>query len=143
MASLTVRQLSEQIQFAEGGGYEDSEFLVQSAEAALGKLRSELQVLVGADGADAILRHALQQTRRDHDLLRGVGLGEGEEDLLSGLREHVQGVDLARTRRALVALLANTLRVVHGLIGKKLTLSILRSVWPDVVTEDVDFGDRS
>lgn len=142
MPRLTASELSRRILSPRGESVEDPESLAEATEIACGKLRSELQVLVGPHGARGILQHALGQAQRGFDFLRGLEVGEGEEDCLPGLREQLRQGDRSRIGEGVAALLANALLLLERFLGEELTLSLARRAWPDLVGGDTELGDR-
>ena len=140
MPRFSAHDLAERVLSPEDNSHAEPSALLQSAEDACQKLRSELRVWLGPEGAYALLDQALRKTRASFDF-RGVEIGRAGE-CLSGLMAQNRAEDPARLRPVLVALLANMLSLLGSLIGEQLASSVVARCWPGVIEDDPDLLKR-
>ena len=102
------------------------------------KLRPRLTALVGTTGFNALLSRALALARPEVPWLRAVHVNA--DGSLKGLSDLDTQVDPAQIIRGRLALLANLLSLLVAFIGEKLTLQLMREVWPKLVLKNVVFA---
>jgi hypothetical protein len=102
------------------------------------KLRPPLAALVGSTGFVALLSRALVLASREVPLLRAVHVkADGSLDWPAALEAQVDPEQIAEGR---VALLAQLLGLLNGLIGENLTSQLTREAWPKLVLKDMYFA---
>ncbi len=107
--------------------------------SACEKLRPHLANLVGNAGYRALLARALALAATEVAWLRGVRVkADGAFDGLEAYHAKLSAQDFSRGRSVLIAQLFGLL---VAFIGEKLTLQLVREIWPKVPLEDLDFGN--
>ena len=94
----------------------------------LEKLRNSLGRFAGPAGFTALLRRALALARADVPALHAVQIGA--DGRLEGLEGLFAGADNAGADAA-TAITAHLLALLVTVIGKPLTLKLVREAWPD------------
>lgn len=108
------------------------------------KLRLSLTRFAGADGFASLLRRSLTLARAEVPELRGVQINpdgslEGLEQLAA--REWKPGSSWDGGAEAAVAITAHLLGLLVTLIGRPLTLRLVREAWPDVSLDELQTED--
>jgi hypothetical protein len=98
--------------------------------AAFRGLQDAMSRLVGRAGFDALLRRALQLTKRERVWLARIPIGSSLT--LEQLAERAKAAGETPTAEGAAALFAMVLHLFCSFIGTELTLRQVRQVWPDV-----------
>ena len=99
------------------------------------ELASYLATLIGQEGALALVRRSLALTRREHGWLADALVGVATP-ALSDARV-VAAAELESTdqvKQTTVAFLVHLVNLLVGFIGERLTLQVLRQIWPEVAS---------
>ena len=103
------------------------------------KLRPHLATLMGDGGFRALLSRALALAKPEVPWLCNVHVGaSGNMEGLEELQTQVAADEFLEGR---IILLAQLLGLLVAFIGEKLTLRLVREVWPKVPLNDLDLGD--
>jgi hypothetical protein len=102
------------------------------------RLRPHLAPLMGITGFNALLARALALARAKVDWLNAVALTEDSMGVSEKVGEKV-GPDVMA--EGSLALLAELLALLAAFIGERLTLQMVREVWPNLSLKDFDSGD--
>jgi hypothetical protein len=106
--------------------------------AAFHQLHDTMSNLVGGVGFDAIVRRAIQLTRREHAWLEPVPIGAPVE--IERLADQGNRVDEREATEGVTVLFAMVLQLLSTFIGGELTLRQVRQIWaelsPEVPTAD-------
>ena len=108
------------------------------AFAVVEKLRPQLAMLMGSTGFRALLSRALVLARAEVPGLRAMQVNA------KGAIEYVQHLNAqapdARLPEGGEVLLAQLLSLLVAFIGEKLTLQMLRELWPKLPQKDFEIG---
>jgi hypothetical protein len=124
-------QLAGWLLVRESGVGVDGRSLAAAAERVCWKLSGPLSRLVSPAGSQGILSRALRRARAGFPFLDGVRAGTPPETCLGGLGESVGVVDTVEETRGLLAVLDTIFDLLIALIGRNLTLLLVRDVWPE------------
>lgn len=124
-----VRRLLEH----EAGGARDAASLAAGLESACQKLSGELEPLVGRGGVAALLGRAVNLTKREFPFVAGVRLQADALPSFQPLHDSLRDSGPVEARAASVALLANLVGLLIGLLGEALGLRPVVNVWPNVL----------
>jgi hypothetical protein len=130
-ARLTESDLASWLLARESGTDVDGRSLSAAAERVCWKLSVPLSRLVTPAGSRGILSRALHGARAGFPFLDAVRAGTPSEACLAGLPERVGAVVTDEDTRGLLAVLDTMLDLLIALIGRSLTLLLVREVWPD------------
>jgi hypothetical protein len=97
---------------------------------AIDKLRPHLTTLMGKVGFRALLSRALVLACADVPWLGSVKIGE--DGMVKGLDVSQAQLGATDLRKGRVALLARLLGLLDAFIGRSLTLSLVREIWPNI-----------
>jgi hypothetical protein len=106
--------------------------LAAAAERVCRKLAGRLARLITLVGYQALVARALHLASAHFPFLAGVAAESRSDTYLTGLPEHVQGVDPAEVGDGLTAVLAHIVGLLTTFIGDDLTVHLLADVWPDI-----------
>jgi len=106
------------------------------------KLRPHLMTVIGNTGFRALLSRALALANAEVPWLRAVHVKS--DGSLEGLDELEAQVDPEEIFQGRVVLLAQLLGLLVAFVGEKLTLRLVREVWPKLSLNDLhlDIGDK-
>jgi len=102
--------------------------------AVIEKLRTCLTKLAGADGFTSLLRRALALASEDVPWLRGITVGK--DGRLEGMNR--SGTVTERSpeeQEATVVLITHLLELLITLIGRRITLRLVKETWPETSME--------
>ncbi|MEO7714910.1 MAG: hypothetical protein ABIY70_01800 [Capsulimonas sp.] len=106
-----------------------------AARRTFGKLNTHLSSRLGSDGYQALLKRALMLSVADCAWLASIRVAE------DGALEETGQAFVDRSVNELtdgyVAVMANLIGLLDTFIGRKLSLRVLHSVWPDWAWNDV------
>ena len=103
------------------------------------RLRPHLATLMGNGGFRALLARALVLASSEVSWLRAVRVSA--DGTLEGLETPDGGLNPAEFREGQVVLLAQLLGLLVAFIGPGLTLRLVSEIWPQLATDNVDFGN--
>jgi hypothetical protein len=102
------------------------------------KLRPQLAALMGNGGFQALLARALLLASAEVLWLRAIHVKA--DGTLEGVEEQRGRLAPAVYLEGRVVLVARLLGLLAAFIGEKLTLRLVREVWPQVPVEELNFG---
>jgi hypothetical protein len=105
---------------------------VAAATAACGKLFSEMEQFIGAEGFRVLLKRALLQSRTEFRFLDMIEIGEASEDWFNGLTENAENLDETEVLGGVVAIVGGFIDLLGTFIGYDLTLRMVYRCWPDL-----------
>ncbi len=129
-----LHELARRLLAQETGDVEDLQLLIEGAERACQKLRSQIAIILGSAGFQATLVQAARRTQPAVPFLSIDPILQDAE-CLRGIRQSLQGREADEVREALTILWGNFLTLMTGLVGRDLTVSFLRAAWPDAEIE--------
>jgi hypothetical protein len=103
------------------------------------RLRPHLAMLMGNGGFRALLTRALVLASVEVPWLRAARVGA--DGTLEGWETPDARRSPAEFREGRVVLLAQLLGLLVAFIGPDLTLRLVSEIWPQLVTDNVDFGN--
>ena len=103
------------------------------------RLRPHLATLMGNGGFRALLSRALVLASAEVSWLRAVRVSA--DGTLEGLATPDAGLNPAEFREGQVVFLAQLLGLLVAFIGPGLTLRLVCEIWPQLATDNVDFGN--
>jgi hypothetical protein len=103
------------------------------------RLRPHLATLMGNGGFRALLTRALVLASTEVPWLRAVRVSA--DGTLEGLEIPDARINPAEFREGRVVLLAQLLGLLVAFIGPGLTLRLVGEIWPQLATDNVDFGN--
>jgi len=133
-----MRDFAERLIAYETKGNKSSETKTVAVFLVGEKLRPHLAMLMGNVGFSALLSRALVLANAEVPWLRAVHVKAGS---LEGLDELGAQVTPAEIFEGRVVLLAQLLGLLVAFIGERLTLSLVREIWPRIPLHDLDFGN--
>jgi hypothetical protein len=104
------------------------------------KLRPHLVALMGNGGFHALLARALALAKTEVSWLRPVHVNASGS--MEGLRELQMQLSPDEFLEGRVVLLAQLLGLLVAFIGEKLTLRLMREVWPKIPLDDLDLENK-
>ena len=119
-------------------GNKSSEATPPAVFLVVEKLRPHLANLMGNAGFRALLSRSLALANAEVPWLRAVHVKS--DGSLEGLDELEAQVDPDEFFEGRVVLLAVLLGLLAAFIGEKLTLQLVREVWPKLPLNDLNFG---
>jgi hypothetical protein len=125
---------------AEMGDAREPEALLDAAERVCQKLCRRLTRLITVIGYQALLARALHLAKGEFPLLDEVRAGATDDACFDGLRAKTKGVDPVMLRAALTTVLASVIGLLTTFIGEDLTLRLVRDVWPDAPSVEMNLG---
>ena len=138
-ATPQMRDFAERLIAYETKGHKSSETKPPVAMPVVEKLRPQLANLMGKAGFRALLSRSLALANTDVPWLRAVHVkSDGSFEGLDELEAQVGPDDFFEGR---VVLLAQLLGLLVAFIGEKLTLHLVREVWPKLSLNDLDFSE--
>lgn len=107
------------------------------------KLRPQLATLMGSIGYSVLLSRALALAKIEEPWLRDIQITD--EGVLEGSAELHVRPDSGEFLEGRVVLLAQLLGLLVAFIGKKLTVQLVREVWPKLSLDDLnlDAGEKN
>jgi hypothetical protein len=134
-----MRDFAERLIAYETKGNKSSETKTVAVFLVGEKLRPHLTMLMGNVGFSALLSRALVLANAEVPWLRAVHIKvDGSLEGLDGLGAQVNPAEIFEGR---VVLLAQLLGLLVAFIGERLTLSLVREIWPRIPLDDLDFGN--
>ena len=138
-ATPQMRGFAEHLIAYETRGHKSSETKPTVAMLVVEKLRPQLANLMGKAGFRALLSRSLALASTDIPWLRAVHVkSDGSFEGLDELEAQVGPDDFFEGR---VVLLAQLLGLLVAFIGEKLTLHLVREVWPKLSLNDLYFSE--
>ena len=122
----------------EAGGNKSSASNAPVIFAVVAKLRPTLTNLMGNVGFSALLSRALALGSKKVRCLAKVHINS--DGSFQGIDELAEQIDADECFEGQVVLLAQLLGLLVAFIGEKLTLHLLREVWPKLSLNDLDFS---
>ena len=113
---------------------------VFSAFRVCEKLRGPLGKLLGLGGFRALLSRALALEGVEFPWLRTLYINP--DSTVAGLEGLKLELDSSSVTEGELALTAQLLRLLVTFIGPALTLGLIAEVWPNVVLDDLNFGNE-
>jgi hypothetical protein len=101
------------------------------------RMRTHLTMLMGNEGHRALLMRALALAASEVRWLREIGVGI--DGSLEGLDTILAPVTPDEALNGGTALVAHLIGLLVAFIGERLTLQIVREVWPKMPTKDLNF----
>jgi hypothetical protein len=99
------------------------------------ELASYLATLIGYEGALALVRRSLALTRREQGWLADALVGVATPSLSDARVVAAAELESAeRVQETSVTLLTHLVNLLVGFIGERLTLQVLRQIWPEVAS---------
>ena len=132
-----MRDFAERLIADETRESKSSESRAPAAFHVFEKLRPHLTTLMGNTGFHALLTRALSVANAEDPSLRAVHVKA--DGSLEGLEELQAQGDPAEIAEGSVVLVAQLLGLLVAFIGEKLTLQMVRDVWPKLSLDDLDF----
>lgn len=117
----------------EAGGAGDAASLAAAVEGACRKLSGELERLVGGGGVAALLRRAVNLTRREFPFLAVMPPETDAPPSFEAVHDSLRDRSPEEADAASVALLANLVGLLVDLLGEDLGLRPVVNAWPDVL----------
>jgi hypothetical protein len=107
------------------------------------KLRPQLTALMGSGGYRALIARALKLASADVPWLRTLRVEA--DGTVQGLDPMAARLDPAGIFEGRVVLVAQVIGLLVAFIGEKLTLQLVREIWPKLPANDLNFsqGDRT
>ena len=139
-ATPKMRDFAERLIAYETTKNKSSETKIRAAFLVGEKLRPQLAALMGNVGFCALISRALALTSAEVPWLRALHVNA--DSSFQGLDEFGAQVDPDEIFKGRVVLLAQLLGLLVAFIGEKLTLRLVREVWPKLSLNDVDLGTR-
>jgi len=133
-----MRKFATRLISHETSDHKSSETTTAAAFHVCAKLRPHLATLMGNGGFRVLLSRALVLAKAEVPWLRTVHVQA--DGSLEGLEQPLARLDPDIFVKGNVVLLARLLGLLVAFIGEKLTLSLVRDVWPKVPLSDFDFG---
>jgi hypothetical protein len=138
-ATPHLRDLAQRLIGAEARGVNRSgEAKTPGAFLVCERLRPHLAPLMGSTGFNALLARALAVARGKAAWLNAVAL-TGNTMGVAEKEGEKAGPDVAEGG---LTLISELLALLVAFIGERLTLQMMREVWPDLPLNDFDFGDQ-
>ena len=133
-----MRDFAERLIAHETKGNKSSEVKLPAAFLVFEKLRPQLANLMGSTGFRALLSRSLALASAEVPWLRAVHVKS--DGSLEGLEKFEAQIDLDYFLEGRVVLLAALLGLLVAFIGEKLTVQLVRGVWPKLSLNDLDFS---
>lgn len=133
-----MRDFAERLIAHETKGNKSFEVKLPAAFLVFEKLRPHLANLMGSTGFRALLSRSLALASTEVPWLRAVHVKS--DGSLEGLEKFESQVDLDNFFEGRVILLAALLGLLVAFIGEKLTVQLVRGVWPKLYLNDLDFS---
>lgn len=134
-----MRSFAERVIAVEDGGNNRSKPGGPVSFPTSQKLRLQLVTLMGSAGFHALLSRALALATAEVAWLRAVQVTkEGVWTGLELLQAKLEPEELYEGR---VVLLAQLLGLLEAFIGERLTVRLVREVWPKIELNDLDLGE--
>jgi hypothetical protein len=137
-ATPKMRNLAKRLIACETKGNKSSRATPAATFLVIEKLRPHFTMLMGNAGFHALLSRALALARAEVSRMRAVNVKA--DGSLDGLDELAQ-VDPEEIAEGGVVLIAQLLGLLVAFIGEKLTLQMMREVWPKLSTNDLNFDE--
>lgn len=102
------------------------------------KLRGPLSTLMGKAGYRAILSRSLTLAKTEVDCLGQAQVAP--DGRLEGIGEQANALTPAQIAESQLVLVAHLLALLVTFIGPALTVQIIHDIWPNLVTDDLNFG---
>ena len=139
-ATPQMRRFAERLIAHEARGNRSSGAKALAVFPVCEKLRPHLATLMGTSGVRSLLSRALAVTRDEVDCVNAVAIDT------EGCLHVVNATDVQagpeQFAKAGVVLLAQLLGMLVAFIGAKLTLQLVREVWPKLHIEDLDLEPK-
>jgi hypothetical protein len=137
-ASPTMRSFAKRLIACEAKGNKSSRTTHSATFLVIEKLRPHFTTLMGNAGFRALLSRSLALASAEVRWLRAVQVTV--DGSLAGMDELAQ-VDPVKLAEGGVVLIAQLLGLLVAFIGEKLTLQIMREVWPKLALDDLNFDE--
>jgi hypothetical protein len=134
-----MRDFAKRLIVLETIGDESSQTKTPAAFHVCEKLRPHLATLMGNGGFRALLSRALALANAEGPGLRAMHVKS--DGSIEGLQEPNAQLDPDEFFEGTVVLLAQLLGLLVAFIGEKLTLRLVREVWPKVPLNNLDFSE--
>jgi hypothetical protein len=134
-----MRKFATRLISYETSGHKSSAPASAAAFHVCEKLRPHLATLMGNGGFRALLSRALVLAKAEVPWLRTVHVDA--DGSLAGLEQSLARLDQDTFIKGNVVLLARLFGLLVAFIGEKLTLSLVRDVWPKVPLGNLEFGN--
>ena len=137
-ATPQMRYFAQRLIAHETKGNKSFEVKLPAAFLVFEKLRPHLANLMGSTGFRALLSRSLALASAEVPWLRAVHVKS--DGSLEGLEKFEAQIDPDKFFEGRVVLLAALLGLLVSFIGEKLTLQLVRGVWPKLSLNDLDFS---
>ena len=134
-----MRNFAKRLMSCEALGNKSSRSKTPTAFQVCEKLRPHLATLMGNAGFRALLSRSLALASAEVPSLGAVRIKS--DGSLEGLDELGDQPGLEENAGGRVVLLAQLLGLLMAFIGEKLTVRLLREVWPKLSLNDLDSGN--
>jgi hypothetical protein len=124
----------------EARGDKSAETKAGAAFRVCERLRPYLATFMGTTGFRSLLARALALANAEVAWLRSVDLKP--DGSLEGLHELEARVDREKLEKGSVVLVAQLLGLLVAFIGEKLTLHLVRDIWPKLSLNGFEKGDK-
>lgn len=133
-----MRDFAERLISHETKGNKPFEVKLPAAFLVVDKLRPHLSNLMGSSGFRALLSRSLALASAEVPWLRALHVKP--DGSLEGLEKFETQIDPDKFLEGRVVLLAALLGLLVAFIGEKLTVQLVRGVWPKLSLNDLDFS---
>jgi hypothetical protein len=96
------------------------------------KLSQRLAQLIAPVGFDALLTRAVHLSLAEFPFLDGVQAAPNTAALIDALCETAANVEPSQAHEGFLTVLGNMVALLDVFIGERLTLGLLRDVWPEL-----------
>lgn len=134
----TMRRFAERLIAGETKGNKSSRTTPAATFRVIEKLRPHFTTLMGNAGFRALLSRALTLASAEVRSLRAVQVQV--DGSLAGMDELAR-VDAKELAEGGVVLIAQLLGLLVAFIGEKLTVQMMREVWPKLSLDDLNFDE--
>ena len=134
-----MRSIAKRLMGYETPSNKSSDAQTAAAFRVTDKLRPHLATLMGHGGFRALLSRALALASAEVPWLRAVQVNA--DGTLEGLETLHAQLNPAEFLEGRVVLLAQLLGLLVAFIGPSLTSRLVGEIWPQLSTDDVDFGN--
>jgi hypothetical protein len=140
-ATLQMRTLAKKLMAFETPAGMSAEVNNSATFRATDKLRTQLSLLMGRGGFEALLARALVLATVEIPWLKTVRVVPNGE--LEGLTAAAAKINAGDFSEAEVILLAQLLGLLAAFIGPALTIRLLSQIWPQLSLHDADYSQMA